>query len=561
MPSPIQSLPPEILGIIFEELHISQNQDLDLGKARLASLNNVDTGESGDDGGSDSSSNISGGSEDDETTPELHKLASAVHERSFFPYSVALVCPYWEEVLSAVPEYWTILRVVCKVGWIEPIGCRRHLSYSRDLPIAVFMLRDLSCPDDIWSQVTEDMAVPGCMKALVPHLHRCRILYFDLTCNTTLPLLPHHVPDGTPLLRSIVFTVQSGLLQWDEDNCKHRFSTLLDDDPENILEGPGVEFKPRLKKLEIDGRNLRRALAEERSWIRDLEDLEEVRIAFYQPASVSAKRKEVEGTSYQTPRHECDDCALEASTVLEWLESLNSLSQMSFRAVNFKQLPRDTLPRMFYDFWHLDNVTFSQMNAEDIQEIARCAVFGRYLEDQTMIFWRCSRLSEVRFRRFNVYNLQLWSLDDDVDLARFLDQWDGQCLLIGECASFSDALLELLSAPYDHYSDGASVDEEDADSMSYPCPSMNELSLFFPDSTSAPYSIAALRKLVEGRGKGVNYDEEGWFEQFEHQEWGPVLHTIRLGGKTPDFTEEDQAWFKKHLVKFVVGDEWISSYP
>ena len=116
------------------------------------------------------------------------KLTSAVYEPCFFPCSLASVCSYWEEVLSAGPNYWTVLRVILKDGFAEPIKCRKHLSYSRDLPIDVFLIRDASQDDDTVSQVVEKMAVPGCMKALVPHLHRCRTLYADLTYGSSLRL-------------------------------------------------------------------------------------------------------------------------------------------------------------------------------------------------------------------------------------------------------------------------------------------------------------------------------------------------------------------------------------
>ncbi|PPR05665.1 hypothetical protein CVT26_009238 [Gymnopilus dilepis] len=552
MPPLIHSLPPEILDSIFKEVHLLQSQELGLAKTRQgSSLSN--SAERDDVNGSDSASSTR--DSEDETNPDLTKLTSAVYEPSFFPYSLASVCSYWEEVLSAVPGFWTVLRVVLKHGFLEPINCQKYLSYSRDLPIDVFLIRDASQDDVTISQVAEQLAVPGCTKALVPHLHRCRTLYVDLTYSSSLPSLPRSLSSTTPLLQNIIFGTVFPVLPWDEDEHRHFFSNTLVDDAYYIPEGSGVEFKPPLRKLHIDGRNLRRAFTEGHSWIRDVEDLEEVKIGFYQPISISFKTQETEEPPYSNPRHECDDCALDANVVLEWLESTTSLLRLRFHAVNFKQLPWDTLPSKIYEFSGLEEITFSLMNAEDIQQVVRCSSFGDYLQEwQTMTFWSCSRLSEVQFQDFEVCNLQLLYLDD-LDLARFLDQWQGQSLLINDCAGFSDALLEFLSTPYEDHSDGESVAEEDAGYMTYPCQNMCELSLFFPHSTSVTYSVSALRKLVEDRGRDIDYEEAGWFEG---QEWGPALHTLRLGGKIPDFSEDDRAWFKKHLWEFVIGDEGIA---
>ncbi|KAF8891600.1 hypothetical protein CPB84DRAFT_1784083 [Gymnopilus junonius] len=491
----IDSLPPEILSVIFKYVYAAQAVDL--------GCNYGDDNEEEEED-LDKNGSVSSPTDADEINM-VSKLSSAVKEPWFFPYALAAVCHHWEDVLSSTPRFWNTVLIRLNRGEAEI--------------------------ERIWR-----CALPGSLRALVPHLHRCRTLWVDVTMNVSIPILPGFLPCATPLLRHVNLTCLNGSLGWDEDKREHTFSMdsfnwTDDSDSDSDVAREIVEFKPRLKTLGIDGRNLQRAFAEDKHWIKKFDNLQELTIAYYQPIIAHGLSKP----------HTCDACGLSIYSVLELVQSSPRLTHLQFRFVTFlaPPIPQELLPT--YDLSALQRITFVDIQPNIIQAVLNVCHFSEDSELQTLIFGRCPRLGDVEFPPLPMASLQLYSLAEDVDLRGILHRWGGQYLVIHDCASFSDSVLNMLSAPEDDN------DDDDGRRLSFPCNALNVLSLHFKDSP--PYSIGALKELVGSRGIYGDYnDDRNWIE---HAAWGPVIHTIRLSGKVPHISMEDETWFHRRLAQFV----------
>ncbi|KAF8882323.1 hypothetical protein CPB84DRAFT_1750943 [Gymnopilus junonius] len=123
--------------------------------------------------------------------------------------------------------------------------------------------------------------------------------------------------------------------------------------------------------------------------------------------------------------------------------------------------------------------------------------------------------------------------------------WAERNLFIDHCTTFSDAVLEALAVKVQNQHQGAGT-EPDSDGFSHfaLCDFLTDLNLNFTD-LHPPYSVATVKKLVEARGRGVDYSNEHWLDS-DHK--GSPLGNLRVTGETPGLSEQDEEWFRSRLM-------------
>ncbi|KDR83221.1 hypothetical protein GALMADRAFT_239065 [Galerina marginata CBS 339.88] len=540
----ISAIPPEILSTIFKYVHSEFLIEHDLrAVTRPQNQRPHDPDEDSDD---DSDSSDTSSSERAMNSVDLQKLVEIVKSPTFFPNAVASVCPFWEDVLSSTPEFWTTLVFFLDSNPTGTKEVKKYLSYSRDLPIDVFMTRRADLYHSPWmAEILETPWVRDNMKCLMPHIRRCRTLHVDVTTNISLPILPSHIRSSSTRLRTISFMSDIGLAVWEKDEGKHNFFT------EPIVDrsesGSAFAFEPRLNVLSIDGRNFQRAIAENKSWLLELDDLEELTIFQYAPLAMSRKTCASE-TSFDT--HKCDECRLDLYETLEKIESFSSLINLKFDAIHFDISPADNEETTF-DLSVVGNLTFEDMELEVIQEIFRVCSLGDVEDLASLTFTHCPRLHHVKLPDFGSTSLCLSGLEGDVDLEPIVAAWYGSDLSITNCASFSDAFLELLGTAKVTELDGDDDENDEvSDFATFLCHGMVSLDIH---SVGSPlYSVGGLRKMVEARNSMVDFSDDDW----EHSVGcGPAIMRLNVTGQVPELSTEDHTWFRSRILRFSWGKE------
>ncbi|KDR83227.1 hypothetical protein GALMADRAFT_239070 [Galerina marginata CBS 339.88] len=377
----ISAFPPELLAMIFKYVHIDFLATHDL-QAVTGSQNHTahDFDEDFDD-----VVNPSSDSSDYYVREAVNvgNLLEIVKSPTVFPYAIASVSPFWENVLSATPEFWTTLVFFLDDDFTEVEKVEKYLSWSCDLPIDVFMTRRADFNNG--AGVAETRCVRDNMRSLMPHFHR------------------YTITDGS-----------------------HNDSAF--------------EFEPRLTALTIDGRNFQRALAENKRWITEQTDLKTLTIFQYVPVTISPP---ICATEISFDIHECDECRLDLYAVLGKIELFDSLTKLKFDTIHFDISP-PKCGRSAFDLTFITDLVFENMAPEIIEEIFRVCAFNEMDAVESITFIRCPRLHQVYFSDLQAISLCLSELDVGVDLKPIVLAWYGIALSISRCASFSDSLLQML---------------------------------------------------------------------------------------------------------------------
>ena len=164
--------------------------------------------------------------------------------------------------MALVPEFWT--RIVILVDQhptpLPAVECQ--LAWSRDLPLNVAVTRRV----DTYTAEDKDECVrtKQVISLLLPHVHRCRNLSFDVMFSSSLPSFLDDFKDSAPLLRCLKLECKEddgGAPHCDARNNATTTSTTLDAQTEH----EGFQC-PALRQLTIDGRNFYNAGRMGPSW-------------------------------------------------------------------------------------------------------------------------------------------------------------------------------------------------------------------------------------------------------------------------------------------------------
>ncbi|KAF4612868.1 hypothetical protein D9613_011172 [Agrocybe pediades] len=152
VPKTINSLPKEILALIFEEV-FAASRDIEL------------------------------------DSPEQLK------DPTLFPYCIAGVCRAWKGIVHSIPGLLT--RIVLRID--EPIcmkELRDQLKLSKGYSINFYVVRE-SYEDT--GDESEKPIAQVLMQALIPHITRCKVVVFDLLYSTSLPRIRDFRGNATEL--------------------------------------------------------------------------------------------------------------------------------------------------------------------------------------------------------------------------------------------------------------------------------------------------------------------------------------------------------------------------
>ncbi|KDR83228.1 hypothetical protein GALMADRAFT_239072 [Galerina marginata CBS 339.88] len=227
-------------------------------------------------------------------------------------------------------------------------------------------------------------------------------------------------------------------------------------------------------------------------------------------------------------------------------QSFGSLVNLELDTVPFTISPSDVAENTF-NFSRLNSLTLVKMAPEILQEIFRICVFEDTEEMDRLVFVQCPRLNQVAFPLLLTPELYLVGLDAEVDFEPILQDWGGEILSISCCSNFSDAFLQRLATRQYHQSEHVV-----GEAFQFLCHEMTTLDLHFPDST--PFSVDALRNMVEARNYEVDYTDANWTESMG---LGPAITDVRAFGKVPELSQEDEEWFRSRLIHFFSWGEAI----
>ncbi|KAF8879523.1 hypothetical protein CPB84DRAFT_1793259 [Gymnopilus junonius] len=320
-------------------------------------------------------------------------------------------------------------------------------------------------------------------------------------------------------------------------------------------DAPSCPFRPRgLKTLSIDGVNFQRAMEEgANSWLFALEDLRELTLAHYTthgpPSEAEYYSEEEEDeevvdigkSHHRIGRHVCDQCRMSLYMVLEMIQSYAKLERVVLKSILLAIDPSEARhPSHMYDLSNVSVLVLEDIDPDVIQELFRVADLSLSLQSITLI--RCPRLYRVNLvDSKDTGALRLVALEEDFEMTPFLVGWECEELLIDSCCSFHDGYYSLAFRNGTIGPNGL---------RHFPvCPFLTDLYLHFTNA-QPPYTVRALKVLVEARGDGVDYEDENWVYA-DHT--ASPLERLVVTGITPQLLPGEEEWFQSRLMDFRWG--------
>ncbi|KAF8882328.1 hypothetical protein CPB84DRAFT_1791023 [Gymnopilus junonius] len=240
-------------------------------------------------------------------------------------------------------------------------------------------------------------------------------------------------------------------------------------------DAPSYPFRPRgLKTLSIDG------------------DLRELTLAHYTTHGPPSE------AVYYSEEEEDE----EVVDIGRMIQSYAKLDRVVLKSILLAIDPSDARhPSHMYDLSNVSALVLEDIDPDVIQELFRVADLSLSLQSITLI--RCPRLYRVNLvDSKDTGALQLVALEEDFEMTPFLAGWECEELLIDSCCSFHDGVLYSLA-----FRNGTIGPNG---LRHFPvCPFLTDLYLHFTNA-QPPYTVRALKVLVEARGDGVDYEDENW---------------------------------------------------
>ncbi|KAF9564202.1 hypothetical protein CPC08DRAFT_273135 [Agrocybe pediades] len=150
---------------------------------------------------------ISGGlSEDAELMSDKDRF-SHLRSRTRFPFTLADVSKFWEEILSTTPAYWS--QIIFHLDSASDVldKLEHRLLWSANLPLDIVILGRVYKPSTSYRLSREAQQLSVAMKFLVPHIHRCRSILVETRLTSTLSVAFNTVfaEESPDLLSSVCF--------------------------------------------------------------------------------------------------------------------------------------------------------------------------------------------------------------------------------------------------------------------------------------------------------------------------------------------------------------------
>ncbi|KAG1859275.1 hypothetical protein F4604DRAFT_1793199 [Suillus subluteus] len=323
-------------------------------------------------------------------------IACSSQSRTQFPFAPAAVCKAWRDVLASVPRFWT--RIIINLDTTKLSDIDTYLHLSRKLAFEITVTRDQRViSHSRTNNNDEGTQTATVMARIVPHLHRCRSLCFELLRSSSLPAL-RYLNVCAPLLERL--KLQCGI-----------------DDGEHPLVSSEVPEQwrfhaPALRHLFLNGRNFRDACA--LRWVERLSSLEDLCISRYS------------GGKHRTGELHLHDVLL----VVDGLHrKFGTLQKLTLQDISFDGI---LTQQDGYDI---------QIEAVSLRSISLSTVRAIFMSKTGP----APRLVHIKHELSpSVYHIRLTQADTLVlegffsRMAEAINIWDGNCLSIKCCPTFND---------------------------------------------------------------------------------------------------------------------------
>ncbi|KAG1903729.1 uncharacterized protein F5891DRAFT_83912 [Suillus fuscotomentosus] len=413
-------------------------------------------------------------------------IACSPQSRTQFPFAPAAVCKAWRDVLASVPRFWT--RIIINLDTTKLSDINTYLHLSRKLTFEITVTRDQRFLSNSRTNNDDEGAQAATVMALiVPHLHRCRALCFQLLRSSSLPAL-RHLNVTAPLLERL--KLQCGV-----------------DDGEHPLVGSLVPeqwrfYAPVLRHLFLNGRNLRDACA--LRWVESLQNLEDLCVSRYS------------GGKYPTGELHLHDVLL----IVDRLHRLfGILQKLTLQDVSFDGiLTRED----GYDI---------QIEAVSLQSIDLSTVRTIFMSKTGP----APRLVHIKHELSPcAYHIRLTQADTLVlegpfsHMANAINIWDGNCLSIKNCPTFDDRTIRDIHRLWDP--------------NKLTSPNWSQLKI----DNCTEFSADALLALIDARNDAVQRARD---RDITSQAPFNNLQVLQVYGGPP-ISPEDADAFKERLLTF-----------
>ncbi|KAF8804805.1 hypothetical protein BYT27DRAFT_7143065 [Phlegmacium glaucopus] len=158
---------------------------------------------------------------------------------TLFPFAPALVCHFWCGILAYSPHYWDKLVLYADE---DPPALIDALSWSKDRPLDILVASRISDMTE-GGKLLENERMEFIINALMPHIHRCRRISFEVLYASSLPSLSSIFKQNPVDLVDLTFEI--------------RFDDVQE--PLPFPNSPDTSclsntFFPKLERLSINGR-------------------------------------------------------------------------------------------------------------------------------------------------------------------------------------------------------------------------------------------------------------------------------------------------------------------
>jgi len=143
---------------------------------------------------------------------------------TLFALQAALVCTLWRDIISSWPHAWRCLAFDLSK---DPKPFLKAFSWSRNLDIYIYVFSSIVRPYAEAEVDEESHRLDKIVTALVPHIHQCTLLTFNVALIDSLPNPLHLVNSSAIRLIDARF---EAILQGTEatlSNSRHSFSNTI----------------------------------------------------------------------------------------------------------------------------------------------------------------------------------------------------------------------------------------------------------------------------------------------------------------------------------------------
>lgn len=414
-------------------------------------------------------------------------IACSSQSRTQFPFAPAAVCKAWRDVLALVPRFWT--RIIINLDTTKLADVDTYLHLSRKLAFEITVTRDQRIiSQSRTNNDNEGVQAAAVMARIVPHLHRCRSLCFQLLLSSSLPAL-RYLNVRAPLLERL--KLQCGI-----DDGEHPF--VGSEVPEQWR-----FYAPALRHLFLNGRNFRDACA--LRWVERLPSLEDLCVSRYS------------GGKHPTGELHLHDVLIVVDRLRRWFGILQKLTlqDMSFDGILTQQDGYDI-----------------QIEAVSLQSIGLSTVRAIFMSKTGP----APRLVHIKHELSpSVYHIRLTQADTLVlegpfsRIAEAINIWDGNCLSIKNCPTFNNRTIRDI-----HFSWNPNK---------LTSPNWSRLEI----ENCTGFSADALQALIDARDDAVQRARD---RDPTSQALFNSLQVLQVHGGPP-ISPEDAEAFKEKLLTFV----------